>query len=62
MNTQRVKDTLDAINSVKGRAKAALTRGDYILLSQLMGDLYALEACLVGETERLVEEIDKEAA
>lgn len=55
---QEVKETLEAIESVKARAKAAMDAGDSVLFNELMGDLYALEACLVGAAKALVEEID----
>jgi hypothetical protein len=60
--TKIVKDILDAIRSVRLRAKRALDGNDQIAYSSLMGDLYALEACLVIETEKLVNYLDKKAA
>lgn len=50
--------TLDAIRSVKRRVKAAMSDGDTFMVNQLMGDLYALECCLVYEAERLMDEMD----
>jgi len=43
-----IKDILDAISSVKSRAKHSMA----------MGDLFALENCLVTETTKLMEEME----
>lgn len=53
-----VKDILSAIKSVRGRAQAAMDAKDFDGFAKLMGDLYALEVCLVSETEKLVAEIE----
>lgn len=61
-----VKDILDAINSVRSRVRTATKAGDLPEAHKLMGDLYALEVCLVIETSKLIEEMEilemKEAA
>jgi len=54
-NLERIKDMLDAINSVKFRLRKAFDAKDYIAISQLTGDLFALESCLVIECEMLVD-------
>ncbi len=54
---QEVKDILVAINSVRFRALSALNLGENRDYERLMGDLLALEMCLVGAVERyLIEE------
>lgn len=57
-----VKDILSAIESVRSRAKEAFEAADHISYTRLMGDLYYLEVCLVGETKKLLEELEKKAA
>ena len=57
-----VRLVLEAIESVRSRAREAQAIGDYITYSNLMGDLYALELCLVGEATKLVDALDKKAA
>jgi hypothetical protein len=53
---QNVKDILDAIKSVKFRAVSAFNLGELNEYTKLMGDLLALEVCLVGATESYIEE------
>lgn len=55
-----VEYTLEAIDSVKSRAKAAMEAGDMIAFSNLMGDLYTLELCLVGDTKALISYLNKD--
>lgn len=57
-----VKYVLEAIESVKLRATSAYLLGNSLEYKALMGDLLALESCLVGEAKKLVEDLDKEAA
>lgn len=52
---QNVKDILSAISSVKSRARSAMAQGDLVAYSNLMLDLFALERCLVNQTEALVD-------
>lgn len=47
----RIKDVLDAIRSVKIRYSTAVIEGDMDKANELMGDLLALENCLVTEAE-----------
>lgn len=56
---QNVRDILEAIESVKARAVIANSNGDASAYRQLMGDLTALEVCLVAEATKLMEEFDK---
>lgn len=53
-----VKYTIEAIQSVKSRAKKALEAGDNIAYSNLMGDLWALEMTLVGSSQTLLKAIE----
>jgi len=53
-----IKDILDAISSVKSRAKHSMAMGDLVEYSNRMGDLFALENCLVTETTKLMEEME----
>lgn len=54
MDNQHIKDVLAAIASVKSRVRKAMVAGDSIEVNRLMGDLTALEVCLVIETEKFV--------
>lgn len=58
MQNQYVKDCLAAISSVRNKVYAAMAKGDLNEATRLMGDLYALEVCLVIETEKLVRDMD----
>lgn len=49
MNKTRLKDVVDAINSVRSRARQALEKKDFYDYTKLMQDLLALESCLVTE-------------
>lgn len=53
-NTQYVKDILVAIASVRSRATNALKMGDIPAYSSLMLDLFALEQCLVIQTQAML--------
>lgn len=54
----RIKLVLDAINSVKLRARKALNDGNNIEYTKLMYDLWTLQACLTGECEIAVKQDD----
>lgn len=54
-----VKYILDAIHSVRRRVLTAVRAGDLPEAHKLMGDLYALEVCLVTETAKLVRELEE---
>ena len=56
----RIKDVLDAIQSVKSRLQAAYIVQDSLMIDKLVGDLLALENCLVTECELYV--YNKQAA
>lgn len=58
-NLERVQLVLEAINSVKSRAKEAASQGDLGTYRTLMGDLTALECSLVIEAQALVDENNK---
>jgi len=58
---QSVKDILEAIESVKKRVKIAQAEGNFCAYTELMGDLTALECCLVGQVTLFFEELDKAA-
>jgi len=62
--TQQMKDILAAIDSVKARAKACIKSGQRMEAEKLVGDLIALDACLVGEVASQVktEESGRDAA
>lgn len=60
VDAQNVKDTLSAIESVKRRIKIAENSGSQDQVHRLMGDLYALEACLVIESQKLVDKLEVE--
>ena len=51
-NTENVKMIMEAIDNVKGRAKVAASKGNMAEYRQLMGDLLALENCLVTEIKK----------
>jgi hypothetical protein len=53
-----VQDILSAIASVKSRAKEAMQNGDLVAYSRLMGDLFALEQCLVYQTSAMLQDLD----
>jgi len=62
LKKDEVKDIVVAINSVKSRAKKALLHNNMGKYELLMGDLIALEVCLVYSVEGLIEELDKNEA
>ncbi len=49
-----IRDILVAIKSVKARGIQAFQQGNSEEFSKLMGDLLALENCLVTECEKMV--------
>ncbi len=53
---QEMKDILVAIKSVKFRAVNAQRMGMKAEYERLMGDLIALDVCLVGAVDRFIEE------
>lgn len=55
---QIVRLTLEAIDSVKSRAKAAKEAGDLGAYRELMGDLLTLEVSLVGDVTKLLDELE----
>ncbi len=55
---ERVQYTVEAIQSVKERAKEALAAGDNGTYFEVMVDLMALEVVLVGEAEALIKELN----
>jgi quinol monooxygenase YgiN len=57
-NTQNVRDILDAIDSVKLRARKAWRDHDNVQAQELVGDLFALECCLTYEVRRLLDAED----
>lgn len=59
---QYVKDVYAAIMNVRRRIKVAETNADKALYERLVGDLIALDVCLVIETGKHLDELDKEAA
>lgn len=59
---QNVKWILEAIEDLRERIKLTIKDNNTILAKELMGDLYALERCLVGETTKLIYELDKKVA
>lgn len=56
-----VRDIVNAIESVRRRAKEALSKDDKVAYASLMWDALYLEVALVGEAKKLVEELDKAA-
>jgi hypothetical protein len=58
---QMVEYTLSAIESVRGRARKAMSDGDFISYSNLMFDLAALEATLPGTAQQLMNHLKKTA-
>lgn len=62
MSNNHVKDCLVAIKAVRAKAKESISTGRYIETATLMADLSALELCLEIETQKLVDEMDKEVA
>lgn len=55
----RVKMTMDAIYAVRRRVHAAAQANDQNAVRTLMGDLTALNVCLVAEVQSLINELDK---
>lgn len=51
-NVENIRLVMDAIKSVKYRAKEAFNNGDQVTYAQLMYDLIALENCLVTEVDK----------
>lgn len=56
-NRTYVEDVLVAINSVKSRLNQAHNLGQDMKAFSLMADLAALDACLVIETKKLLQEL-----
>ncbi len=55
-NKQRIKEVINSIESVKGRAIKAKRSGDLGNYRSLMGDLMALENCLVTEVKLMLDD------
>ena len=54
-NKERVKEVVNSIKSVKIRAQKAKDDGDLLSYKRLMGDLLALQNCLVTECELMLQ-------
>lgn len=61
-NTKQIRDIIEAIESVKIRARIAWDTGDRISAVQLGGDLAALECCLTYEVKHMLNAEIPEAA